>query len=928
MTTINLTEGTSNCVSTKITKQTSENLDQCVVEVPFTFSISIGDELNVYDKDSTLLFKGLVQNIKIGGVKEVSVYDYGIQLMDTNINEIYSSQKAEDIIESIVTGNTDLTYVSTIVTSTPITTLIVKDKRGWDVVNELCELLNASFRVDKNKTFYLELSEEDASSEIITTTNAFIDGEWDQNSDNLVNKVTIIGDKQLFEKTETFNGTGVEDTFTLSEFPVDINVSVGGVELTGYVEGASTIADYSLDKATKDVIFESGSIPAIGTDNVVIRYTFSIDIKLVSQDDASITAYGGTNKRAKEKKITKPYITSFQEARRYANYYLSTYAEPLLSSKWIINDYSKFENFVPNQIINIQDTIRNIDDNFIIKKVEREFPGKLIVEVGWREDDILDWAKETQYRIKQLEEVDDNSTILQEYGFIQNKALVTVTTEVTRQLQRTLPTNYLYLFNDIENLEFYATLNNTLYDRSTNNATLTWSGTSSYTTGYHYSYSAEFDGTNYIEMDSTTTISKTKGLISLWFYPTQEQYSGIFKLGTNTPSIYQIDDMVGIVWQGATGLPLDDEYMTETLINLNDWNHILLYWEDGVTIAWELNGVAIESAVPTLSTIVEDITTTPDYGFIGRMSDPRVYSDTFTSTIRSLFWNGGIGLNSNANISEVGGGEYRRISTDMNGLYTWLKLDGDVLDSLDTNNATVQIATSGTESYATGLQYTEAFNFVGISDGSKYTEGAYIQFGANIDMAKNAHSLSFWYKTSSSYFQMLFIQALNSASGTIEFKPSDNTISVESTSNNVWDKSFSTGIDIDDGEWHHYCIVFSATDTKLYVDKVLSDTQTANSDTLSYFRYRNIGGYGNTSFTYGEMPTGVVADVRIINDISDELEVEALYNEGLGIIDNAYNPLPDDTLGDRFILPDKTQWGTPDYEIAETGTLQSWEDIV
>ena len=450
MTTINLTEDTTNCVSTIITKESTSNLDVCKIKVPFDYTIDIGDELNLYNKDSTLLYKGLVQNIKIGGVKEVTVYDYGVQLMDINVNEIYSGQKAEDIIETIV-NTTDLTYVSTITTSYPITTYIIKDKIGWDAITELAELINASFRVDKNKNFYLEMIEEDESTETITTDNSVIDDDWNQDADQLINKITIIGDKQLFEKTETFNGTGVEDTFTLSEFPIDVNVTVSSVEQVGYVSGVTSIADYSVDKATKDIIFQSGSIPAVGTDNVVIRYTFSIDIKLTSEDSTSVEQYGGTNKIAKEKKIVKPYITSFQEARRYANYYLGIYAQPLLTATWIINDYTKFESFIPNQIIKVTDSIRNISGTYIIKKVEREFPGQLKVEIGWREDDILDWNKEVQYRIKQLEEVDDNSTILQEYELIENSVKIEVESEVSRELERTLPDDYMYWGDENDN---------------------------------------------------------------------------------------------------------------------------------------------------------------------------------------------------------------------------------------------------------------------------------------------------------------------------------------------------------------------------------------------------------------------------------------------------------------------------------------------
>lgn len=644
MTTINITETGIDCISTKITKEISSNLDTCVIEVPFDFSISIGDELNVYDKDSTLLFKGLVQNIKISGVKEVVAYDYGVQLMDININEIYTDEKAEDIIEDIVTNRTDLTYVSTIVTSTPITSYLIKDKKGWDVVNELAELLNATFRVDKNKNFYLELIEEDYSTESITTENAVIDDDWDSNAEQLVNKVTIIGDKQLFEKTETFDGTGAEDTFTLAEFPVDINIEVDGVEQTGYVEGATTIADYKVQKGTKNIVFESGSIPGSGTDNVVIRYTFSIDIKLVSQDKDSIDQYGGPNEIPKEKKIVKPYITSFQEARRFANFYLGIYAQPLLTSTWIINDYTKFESFIPNQLINIIDSLRNVNGSFIIKKVEREYPGRLKVDVGWREDDILDWNKEVQYRIKQLEEVDDNSTILQEYGFIQNNVQIQVSTQAL-SYERTLPDNYMYLGDEndspvyanigdgterplasnISDLLFWWKLDNTVIDE-VNNEELTWAITgSSWTTGKQFDVAADITAH---WLTYSTPISSLRS-VSFWIYP--ENVTGSVA-GLVLCDLFEIGMSISgsVVTVSQTGLTNANIYINGSLgttMTEEEWYNVVVTFDNpGVN--------------------------STDYVFGGgnggRLGDVRLYNKVISSDEINAIYNGGDGSVNNS----------------------------------------------------------------------------------------------------------------------------------------------------------------------------------------------------------------------------------------------------------------------------------------
>ena len=162
-----------------------------------------------------------------------------------------------------------------------------------------------------------------------------------------------------------------------------------------------------------------------------------------------------------------------------------------------------------------------------------------------------------------------------------------------------------------------------------------------------------------------------------------------------------------------------------------------------------------------------------------------------------------------------------------------------------------------------------------------YEHEDYIELDSSIEVPSNSHSVAFWYKTEDSKFQMLFQQYNNSTSGNIELRPSDNTLGVESRSNNFWDEHLVTGIDVDDGEWHHYCLVFSPSDTRLYVDGVLSDTTTSNTDTQD-FRYRVLGGHGNTTYTYGQAPHGDMDDVRIYKAELTSTQVSKIYNSGNG----------------------------------------------
>jgi len=159
-------------------------------------------------------------------------------------------------------------------------------------------------------------------------------------------------------------------------------------------------------------------------------------------------------------------------------------------------------------------------------------------------------------------------------------------------------------------------------------------------------------------------------------------------------------------------------------------------------------------------------------------------------------------------------------------------------------------------------------------------EEDYIDMNTNIDLDPNNHSLAFWYKSSNSKFQMLFQKSLLGTNGNIEFRPSDNVILVESYTNNLWDVGLSTGIDIDDGEWHHYCLVFGEN-VMLYTDGGLTDTETGSNDTAD-FRYRYIGGQGDNTWTYGQTPDGDFDDIRIYDRQISSAEAGELYHYGVG----------------------------------------------
>lgn len=444
MATINFKETVDNVTST-ITKEDKENTDILELVVPFSTTVEVGDTVNYKDKDDVLLFSGIAQKRRTGGGdKVIVVYDHGVELLSRVVNTIYKNLTPEEIIEDVITTYTTLTYVSTVTSTTTITTYVANKKRAWDVVTEMAEILLANFRVDQNKNFQLELEGDTPSSKSLSNTNARLIGKWNEDTSQLINSVEVDGeDRQLFERTpELFDGTGSEATYDLAEIPVSFKLeSPLGTVLDGFVEG-STSGDYTLDRENKQF---TGTF-ASGSGNIRATYDTSVPINVRRRNKVSIDTYG-----QKDKVYKKPYIKTRDEATKQAEFILNRFSQPLLSCNWTLTSGTEFNDsnsYIPNNTITVSDSINNISGTFIIRKVIRESDGSLTINVGQPEEDIVFWEKETQQRVKQLEEKDDNSTILNEDELINETLQTDFDVELTDIITRTFDSDTFYLLED------------------------------------------------------------------------------------------------------------------------------------------------------------------------------------------------------------------------------------------------------------------------------------------------------------------------------------------------------------------------------------------------------------------------------------------------------------------------------------------------
>ncbi len=414
-------------VSATIIKEDKTNVDTMTINVNFGTAGEVGDEIEFYDENAVLAFAGYIESKETAGQLTFECEDWGSILKRTVTNTIFTDQRAEEIIQTVV-ESVGLTYVSSITTTEVISTYVCDKKNNLEIVEELADKLLANFMTDVNKNFMLETEGGNLSSKAITNSNGLLDGSWETDITELINAVYVEGDdRNVFGTQDTFSGDNSTTEFTLTEIPVDITVTVNGTILQGFVDGQST-GDYQIQREQKKVIFNVA--PSAGVDNIVVDYTFSIPVTIRRRNASSIATYGERNSI-----IRKNWIETREDARNYANYIITNFSQPLVNSTWSITlqaDINDWQSFLPNEQLSVTDSLQGFAGNYIIRKVERRYGTgtALKVTVGSKERNLALYDKQVTDRIRQLETSDQNQSILNEDEYIEETLNIQLRSEV------------------------------------------------------------------------------------------------------------------------------------------------------------------------------------------------------------------------------------------------------------------------------------------------------------------------------------------------------------------------------------------------------------------------------------------------------------------------------------------------------------------
>jgi len=198
-------------------------------------------------------------------------------------------------------------------------------------------------------------------------------------------------------------------------------------------------------------------------------------------------------------------------------------------------------------------------------------------------------------------------------------------------------------------------------------------------------------------------------------------------------------------------------------------------------------------------------------------------------------------------------------SMPLTGLISYYKLDSNALDYYSSNNSVVD----------TDLTYVsgKVNNAVSLNGTSSK-----INFGIPTDFNISIGTLSAWIKTSGAGASYRSIFCKDVAWGMFLL---DGVFGTYSWGSPVGFKS--TGVNLNDGNWHHVVFVFDSgtANNYLYIDSVLALTTSMSIGNLTQSVF--IGGN-----TVGQNFNGIIDEVSIYNVKLTQTDIDNIYNSGNG----------------------------------------------
>ena len=326
------------------------------------------------------VFDGIITNVETTGSNfNIQGKNKLVKTLTTEITYSYDSNidpqagVISEIFKDLVT-QAGLSYSGTSIqnsgTILTLTKFICNHATIKDRMDALANALNWQYYFNDNDGYvYFEPKGFYSNAYVLQTgVNIIIPPKWNDDKDEMVNVLDIVGAVQEVETTESFNGDGVTKIFTITNVPNSTKVYVGGVLKYGGTAGSSATYDYVVDKTLKKISFTSA--PGAGSGNVQINYSYYVPTPVRLKRPASIGTY-----EVHQKTLTLTDVTLVNDAIIRGNKMLDVFQNPFINT--VLRAKKLSSAVVPLDVgnrVNVVDTINGKNVWVVITKYAMNYP--------------------------------------------------------------------------------------------------------------------------------------------------------------------------------------------------------------------------------------------------------------------------------------------------------------------------------------------------------------------------------------------------------------------------------------------------------------------------------------------------------------------------------------------------------------------------
>ena len=215
----------------------------------------------------------------------------------------------------------------------------------------------------------------------------------------MVNDLILLGENSRYTTVDTFTGDGSNKVFTLNDGATNVKVTVAGSEQTPE-------EDYEVDRISDKITFTTA--PANNA-AVAVDYEYEKPLYIRATNSESIAEHG-----VHAKKLIMPWIRNRFDGIRFVQSYINRYKDIRINIE--VKVPTLFNSIAENDIVHLKNSIKNIDDDFVVKSIIWEYPQSLTtLNLGEYNFDFLEIDKQITQKIHDLEDAMTTNKAIQEF---------------------------------------------------------------------------------------------------------------------------------------------------------------------------------------------------------------------------------------------------------------------------------------------------------------------------------------------------------------------------------------------------------------------------------------------------------------------------------------------------------------------------------